>query len=65
MKAIAICGSPRKRGNTELLLDRCVTKLREAGSTPSSSPSVTRSCPRARDAARAGSSRTAPASRRR
>ena len=31
MKAIAICGSPRKKGNTELLLERCVAKLSEAG----------------------------------
>jgi multimeric flavodoxin WrbA len=31
IKAIAICGSPRKKGNTELLLERCLAKLREGG----------------------------------
>jgi len=31
MKAIAICGSPRTKGNTELLLESCLAKLREAG----------------------------------
>ncbi len=31
MNAIAICGSPRKNGNTEQLLQRCLDKLREFG----------------------------------
>lgn len=31
MKAIAICGSPRANGNTELLLTRCLGKLEESG----------------------------------
>jgi len=31
MKAIAICGSPRKNGNTEILLKRCCDKFSEAG----------------------------------
>ena len=31
MKAIAICGSPRANGNTELLLNRCLGKLEENG----------------------------------
>lgn len=31
MKAIAICGSPRANGNTELLLTRCLAKLAESG----------------------------------
>lgn len=31
MKAIAICGSPRANGNTELLLKRCLDKLKEGG----------------------------------
>ena len=30
MKAIAICGSPRANGNTELLLTRCLGKLEES-----------------------------------
>jgi multimeric flavodoxin WrbA len=29
MDAIAICGSPRKEGNTELLLERCLGVLRQ------------------------------------
>lgn len=31
MKAIAICGSPRKEGNTETLLNKCLVKLSAAG----------------------------------
>ena len=31
MKAIAICGSPRKNGNTETLLLRCLKHLKTAG----------------------------------
>jgi multimeric flavodoxin WrbA len=31
MKAVAICGSPRKEGNTEFLLRRCLAKLAESG----------------------------------
>lgn len=31
MKAIAICGSPRTNGNTEMLLKRCLGKLEEHG----------------------------------
>jgi multimeric flavodoxin WrbA len=31
MKAIAICGSPRANGNTELLLTRCLAKLEGNG----------------------------------
>ena len=31
MKTIAICGSPRANGNTELLLKRCLSKLEESG----------------------------------
>jgi len=31
MKAIAICGSPRANGNTELLLTRCLDKLAGSG----------------------------------
>lgn len=31
MKAVAICGSPRKEGNTEILLTRCLEKLSAAG----------------------------------
>jgi len=31
MKAIAICGSPRKKGNTEILLRRCGQQLEAAG----------------------------------
>ena len=31
MKAIAICGSPRAKGNTEILLQRCLERLAEAG----------------------------------
>jgi len=31
MKAIAICGSPRTKGNTEMLLQRCLERLSEAG----------------------------------
>jgi len=31
MKAVAICGSPRKAGNTEILLNRCLEKLSAAG----------------------------------
>ena len=31
MKAIAICGSPRKQGNTETLLLRCLKNLKAAG----------------------------------
>lgn len=31
MKAIAICGSPRQDGNTELLLNRCLDTLKGAG----------------------------------
>jgi len=31
MKAVAICGSPRSNGNTEILLNRCLTRLRENG----------------------------------
>ena len=31
MKAIAVCGSPRKAGNTEMLLNKCLSKLSAAG----------------------------------
>jgi len=31
MRAIAICGSPRVEGNTEILLSRCLKKLNEEG----------------------------------
>ena len=31
MKAIAICGSPRAGGNTEILLKRCLARLQEGG----------------------------------
>ena len=31
MKAIAICGSPRDSGNTQILLERCLARLGEAG----------------------------------
>jgi multimeric flavodoxin WrbA len=31
MKAIAICGSPRKEGNTEILLQRCLSVLKARG----------------------------------
>lgn len=31
MKAIAICGSPRRNGNTEFLLNRCLTSLKNQG----------------------------------
>jgi multimeric flavodoxin WrbA len=31
MKAVAICGSPRKEGNTETLLNKCLEKLSAAG----------------------------------
>lgn len=31
MKAVAICGSPRKEGNTERLLQRCLEGLSRAG----------------------------------
>lgn len=31
MKALAICGSPRRNGNTELLLNRALDRLRNAG----------------------------------
>ena len=31
MKAIGICGSPRRDGNTERLLRHCLTKLEESG----------------------------------
>lgn len=31
MKAIGICGSPRKNGNTELLIKRCLGKLADNG----------------------------------
>jgi len=30
MKAIALCGSPRKDGNTEYLLNRCLSRLKES-----------------------------------
>jgi len=30
LKAIAICGSPRNNGNTEILLKRCLSKLSES-----------------------------------
>lgn len=33
MHAVAICGSPRKNGNTETLLQRAVDRLAEAGAT--------------------------------
>ncbi len=31
MKAVAICGSPRDKGNTEILLERCLAVLADAG----------------------------------
>ena len=31
MKALAICGSPRKKGNTEILLERCLETLKSEG----------------------------------
>lgn len=31
MKAIAICGSPRKGGNTQILLTRCLENLKRSG----------------------------------
>ena len=31
MYALAICGSPRKEGNTELLLKEVLTELKDAG----------------------------------
>ena len=31
MKAVCICGSPRKNGNTELLLSRCASRLEQGG----------------------------------
>ncbi|MCE5324239.1 flavodoxin family protein [bacterium] len=31
MKAIAICGSPRKDGNTQILLSRCLARLERDG----------------------------------
>lgn len=31
MRAIAVCGSPRKEGNTEVLLRRCTERLARAG----------------------------------
>ncbi len=31
MKAVAICGSPRKGGNTEIMLERCASGLATAG----------------------------------
>ncbi|MBN1401246.1 MAG: flavodoxin family protein [Anaerolineae bacterium] len=31
MKAIGICGSPRKGGNTEALVQRCLARLEQAG----------------------------------
>ena len=31
MKAIAICGSPRKDGNTEILMNKCLEKLSGSG----------------------------------
>jgi multimeric flavodoxin WrbA len=31
MKALLLCGSPRKNGNTELLLKRCISHLEKSG----------------------------------
>ncbi len=31
MKAVAICGSPRKNGNTEILLNKCLDVIKESG----------------------------------
>jgi len=31
MNAVAVCGSPRKEGNTEILLRRCLEKLKAGG----------------------------------
>ncbi len=31
MKAVAICGSPREGGNTEILITKCLEKLEEEG----------------------------------
>lgn len=31
MKALAICGSPRKKGNTEILLNRCLEVINQTG----------------------------------